>query len=70
MKCEGSCEKHVGEVIIVYVKGYGQKGYFWYCEEAIAEDIRRGFVCRPTKHAPDLGQAVVVKDNQSVAPSG
>jgi len=30
----------------------------------------RYFRRRPTKRAPDLGQAVVVKDNQPVAPSG
>ena len=38
--CEGSCEKHTGQVKRVHV--YGANGYDWgefnYCEEAIKED--------------------------------
>jgi hypothetical protein len=37
--CQGTCEKHVGEVSEVAVSGWGT---FFYCEEAIAEDKRRG----------------------------
>lgn len=43
--CEGACENHVGEVVTVHVtspKG-NDWGEFDYCEEAIAEDRRRGF---------------------------
>ena len=39
--CAGSCEEHKGEVKEVYVKGWG---YFYYCEEAIEEDKRRGLI--------------------------
>lgn len=38
-ECEGSCSEHIGDVRLVQVDGWG---YFWYCEEAIAEDERRG----------------------------
>jgi len=48
-QCEGACEKHVGEVITVRV--VGENGYNWgifdYCEEAIADDIRNGFIVSP-----------------------
>lgn len=42
--CEGSCEnyeagQHTGECKVVHVKGWG---HFSYCDEAIAEDRRRG----------------------------
>lgn len=44
--CEGSCEKHRGEVKQVEVKCQwhpdGTWGMFKYCEEAIEEDKRRG----------------------------
>ena len=44
MKCEGSCEEHVGKVVTVHV--VSERGFDWgefnYCEEAIAEDERRG----------------------------
>lgn len=43
--CEGSCEIHKGEVIPVIIKGHGWDGIkFNYCQEAIEEDGRRGFV--------------------------
>jgi len=47
--CEGACEKHVGEVITVHV--VDENGYDWsnfdYCEEAIADDRRNGFMVYP-----------------------
>lgn len=48
MICDGSCEKHVGEVKPVYVLDYDcpdskPPWKFNYCDEAIAEDKRRGF---------------------------
>lgn len=45
--CEGSCEIHKGEVIPVIIEGHGWDGTkFNYCQEAIEEDERRGFVVR------------------------
>jgi len=45
--CEGSCEIHKGEVIPVIIEGHGWDGIkFNYCQEAIEEDERRGFVVR------------------------
>ncbi len=38
-KCDGACEEHRGECCVVEVARWG---YFSYCEEAIAEDTRRG----------------------------
>lgn len=44
--CEGSCEEHRGPIRRVEVKCDGHPegtwGAFWYCEEAIEEDKRRG----------------------------
>ena len=44
IKCDGSCEEHVGEIVTVHVVSPGGHdwGEFNYCEEAIAEDRRRG----------------------------
>lgn len=39
--CEGSCEEHKGKVKEIYVKDWG---HFYYCEEAIEEDRRRGLI--------------------------
>ena len=45
--CEGSCEIHKGEVIPVIITGHGwDDTKFNYCQEAIEEDERRGFVVR------------------------
>lgn len=45
--CEGSCEVHRGEVMPVIIEGHGWDGVkFNYCQEAIEEDERRGFVVR------------------------
>jgi len=45
--CEGSCEIHKGEVIPVIIEGHGWDGTnFNYCQGAIEEDERRGFVLR------------------------
>lgn len=43
--CQGSCEQHKGEIHMVTVEDEKlQKVWqFDYCEEAIAEDKRRGF---------------------------
>ena len=41
MECEGGCEEHIGDVVEVQVIPWGT---FWYCEEAIKEDKRRGLV--------------------------
>jgi hypothetical protein len=47
MTCEGSCEEHVGDVVDVWVTSInfnnGLPWHFTYCQEAIAEDRRRGF---------------------------
>ena len=45
--CEGSCEEHRGDIhcVRVYDKEHGiDWGWFSYCEEAVAEDTRRGMV--------------------------
>ena len=39
MECEGGCDEHKGEVVEVNVTRWGK---FFYCEEAIKEDKRRG----------------------------
>jgi len=62
MKCEGACEKHVGE--IVHVQVISPKGYDWgdflYCEEAVAEDRRRDFTVRHlTTNATELTKRCV-----------
>lgn len=45
--CEGSCEVHKGEVVPVIIEGHGWDGAkFNYCQAAIEEDERRGFVVR------------------------
>jgi len=38
-KCDGSCRPHSGTPRLVEVEGWG---FFSYCDEAIAEDGRRG----------------------------
>ncbi len=58
MQCEGSCEEHKGEVVPVLCYAPGDRGEPWkfnYCEEAIAEDERRGFTvikANPTGQPP------------------
>lgn len=51
LKCDGSCEEHIGEVKPVIVWGQSwTKDNPWkfnYCEEAIREDERRGFIVEP-----------------------
>ncbi|MDA8121886.1 MAG: hypothetical protein M0Z38_04875 [Deltaproteobacteria bacterium] len=49
MNCDGFCKPdHVGVVIRVRVMdGDKDCGECWYCEEAIAEDTRRGFKVIP-----------------------
>lgn len=48
IKCEGNCEEthdeHKGEIkrVQVYSKSGKDWGEFWYCENAIKEDIKRG----------------------------
>jgi hypothetical protein len=45
--CEASCEEHKGKCKVVHVTRPGQVPldcwHFSYCDEAIAEDRRRGF---------------------------
>lgn len=44
--CDGSCEGHSGEVrpVTVYGGSIPESGWnFNYCDEAVAEDGRRGF---------------------------
>jgi len=70
MNCEGSCEKHVGEVIKVLVHGHNipeDKPYpFDYCEEAIAEDKRRGFTVtrKEPLPAPPLPDTAPIEPRQ------
>ena len=53
-KCEGSCKEHKGEVKKVHVKSYTVKwGSFYYCDEAIEEDKRRGFSVIEDDHTAD-----------------
>lgn len=44
--CEGNCEEHHGSIKRVDVRcdhhPSGTWGEFWYCDEAIKEDKRRG----------------------------
>lgn len=45
LTCDGSCEEHVGMLRHVYVRHLPSNtdwGVFTYCENAVAEDIRRG----------------------------
>jgi len=44
VECEGSCEVHKGVVMPVKVSGNGFDLSFNYCQAAISEDERRGFV--------------------------
>lgn len=50
-KCDGACESHHGDVRVVRVEHWG---YFAYCDEAIAEDRRRGLAVAeyPTTQPP------------------
>ena len=42
-ECQGNCCEHDVEVRLVHVTfGYHDWGFWWYCENAIAEDIYRG----------------------------
>lgn len=50
MKCDGACTEHKGEVKPVYVRYWGN---FFYCEEAIEEDTRRGLEVE-IRSTPDL----------------
>ena len=43
-KCDGSCETHEGDAIRVRVFGSVAPMEFWYCNEAIREDTRRGLL--------------------------
>lgn len=46
MKCQGECEKHLGEVRHVRVVGKSSGhdwGWFDLCEQAVLEDKVRGF---------------------------
>ena len=52
LSCEGNCMEthggHKGDVLSVVVSGNGLKDYtFIYCENAINEDISRGFFVKP-----------------------
>ena len=49
--CDGSCENHVGPVVVVDVSRWGK---FHYCQEAIAEDRRRGLF------------VTVIEENESI----
>ena len=43
--CEGTCDPHVGaveRVRVMHIASMFDWGVFWYCQEAIAEDGRRG----------------------------
>lgn len=50
--CEGDCRDGAicplptKKVRVVAKNGYDW-GNFWYCEEAVAEDVRRGFTVTP-----------------------
>lgn len=57
--CEGNCEKHIGDVVLVKVTDWGS---FHYCQAAIEKDRRNGFtvvvwnerkddIGEPAKHA-------------------
>ena len=42
-QCEGSCDEHIGDIKRVHVTHKNHDwGEFYYCDAAIAEDIRRG----------------------------
>jgi hypothetical protein len=44
-KCDGSCDQHRGEVrpVECWYPGDTEPWRFNYCDEAVAEDTRRGF---------------------------
>lgn len=48
--CEGSCEKHIGDVSCYEVSdpeaGYNW-GVFTYCDAAVDEDKKRGLIVEP-----------------------
>lgn len=55
MKCDGSCEQHVGEVLPVLVRGHSIPDAGWnfnYCAVAVAEDISRGFTVESAARKP------------------
>jgi hypothetical protein len=45
LRCDGSCDEHRGDVrpVECWVPGDSDPWRFNYCDEAIAEDTRRGF---------------------------
>jgi hypothetical protein len=62
--CEGSCEEHRGECSVVYVDGWT---YFSYCEEAIAEDRRRGLSVNVLNAVQTAEPRQTVEDTRSPA---
>ena len=45
LRCDGSCDEHRGDVrpVECWAPGDSEPWRFNYCDEAIAEDTRRGF---------------------------
>jgi hypothetical protein len=41
--CDGTCEEHVGECVVVSVPFDNRTYFFSYCSEAIATDRANGF---------------------------
>jgi hypothetical protein len=45
-ECDGSCDEHSGDVKryrVVDPTNHQDWGHYWYCDEAVEEDKRRGF---------------------------
>lgn len=54
VKCDGACSRHVGDVVTVNVYDPTNGidwGKFRYCETAIADDKKEGFVVTIIKEA-------------------
>lgn len=55
IECQGTCKKHRGLITRVEVRDIRNGkdwGLFWYCEEAIKEDKRRGFTVSVLDYVP------------------
>jgi hypothetical protein len=56
--CEGDCEEHRGDVVLVHVFDASiDWDTFWYCDAAIAKDRSRGYTVNELKSRRPSGAA-------------
>lgn len=58
-QCEGNCEEHKGEVVLVSVWDKNitpnkDWGHFWYCESAIEADKENGMTIYTIPDMPEI----------------